>query len=855
MHALLVVIAMLTAGTGPADGPVFSGRPLAAWLAELGDADVLVREEALEVLARAGPAAKETVPQLRKLLRAEPVTLRVRAALALGRITGDNGPAATALAEYLRLAPGTATRQHALQQLQQLGPDGVAAAAAVLELTEHEDLSLRNHAQAVLTAMGPRAVPALVTALKDPQVQRRRQAALVLGRMGPLAQDAAAALEGRLTDEDRAVRVHSARVLWGLGKSTEAVAGVLAAAVRGDDAELRHEALDTVTGFVDARRRPLVRPILEAALRGDDAATRMRAAGALYALDGKAEAVLPVLREGLHSHDRQVWSQAALALAKLGPRAAPAVADLVALLKGLQGGYGSELQEALVQAGPAAVGPVAALLTEPAATPQLIQGASSVLERMGPAAAPKVGPLLGHDNFQVRAAACRVLGHGGRAAKPFVTALADRLQDSQPMVRQAALEAFRMLGPQGRGATEAVLNLAQDPQPFTRLQALMTLEQMGAEPDKARPVVLAALKDSIPMVRAQALATLAVVDPHCPDVVPRARELLQDPATKAQALPVIGRMGTAAGPLAPVLVEMLRREHNVVQRRQLATVLGQVGPAAREAVPELAAMMREHDVFARQVALTALLAIGGGDAKAVPPLVEALRAETQPFQRSRLMELLGQYGPAAAPAADLLLEELKRPSWMHQAQAAAALARIAPERARKEGVPLMEKWLTKDPYRMLAAGALCRMDPTHKAAMAAVRQALADTDAQRSYQRQQAADAVGAIGPAAKDAAADLRAALKAPQPGVRFSAAVALWQVTGKADEAVAVLTEGLGGGERVWRYQAVQKLGVMGPAARSAVPALLRLEDDPDRALRMMATTALRKIDSAAAGRAGLP
>jgi HEAT repeat protein len=854
MHTLLVLTAALAAGADVSKGPVLSGRPLASWVADLADPDVLVREEALEVLGGAGQAAKAAAPEIEKLLRAEPASLRLRAGLALWHIRGDKNLAAEALGNYLRTAPGTNARIRTLMQLRELGAEGAAAVGAVLDLTEDEDMSLRTQARVTISAMGRSALPALAAALGDPAARRRRQAAAVLSSMGPLAGEAATALEGRLADDDLAVRVHSGRALWMAGHSTRRVLDALAAGVRAGDYELRAEALDTVLMFVDSRRRPMVRPVLEAALHAPDPATRMRAAAGLYSIDGKADVVLPVLREGLKSPDRRVWSPAARGLANLGPKAAPAVPALVDLLRRPEGSYAFEVHDALARVGAPAVGPVLEILSDPGASPQQTQGATNALTRMGPVAVPKVGPLLEHHNVLVRAAACRVLGQGGEAARPLVAKLTERLKDDQVQVRQAALEALGNLGPVSRESTDAVVKLAEDPQVWIRVQALQALTQMGTNADKARPAALAALKDANLVVRANGLGLLAATDPRHPDLLPRARDLLKEGMTRSQALAVISRMGAAAAPLAPALVEAMREENNVIQRRQLANILTRVGPAAREAAPELVKLLQDKDLFTRQSAAVALRAVGIRRDE-VPAVVAAIRRDPQSYSRGLLIELLGEQGPAAAGAADLLVEELRRPNWTNQVHAAGALARVAPERARKEGVPAVEKWLQNASYHMAAADAMLRMDPRHKEALATVRKALADDEPTRWYPRQQAAEIIGTLGPAAKDAVPDLRAALKDPQPPVRWSAAFALWQVNGDADAAVTVLVDGLRPGPAPFqRYQAVRKLGDMGPAARGALPELRVLSGDPDIQVRNLAAEAVRKIDPKAR-KAGVP
>src|SRR5262245_15361951 len=96
LFALGLALASLADAAGPAVATLYSGRPLRDWLADLDDEDLLIREEAIEVLAQAGPAAKSAVGRLTKLLAHESRPLRTRAALAVWRISGDARPAVTA---------------------------------------------------------------------------------------------------------------------------------------------------------------------------------------------------------------------------------------------------------------------------------------------------------------------------------------------------------------------------------------------------------------------------------------------------------------------------------------------------------------------------------------------------------------------------------------------------------------------------------------------------------------------------------------------------------------------------------------------------------------------------------------
>jgi len=80
------------------DAPKVGGRPMTFWIDELKSKNPLSREEALLVLADLGPAAKETLPAVEKLLDDQQPSVRRQAALAVWQLGGSKKHAAKALA-------------------------------------------------------------------------------------------------------------------------------------------------------------------------------------------------------------------------------------------------------------------------------------------------------------------------------------------------------------------------------------------------------------------------------------------------------------------------------------------------------------------------------------------------------------------------------------------------------------------------------------------------------------------------------------------------------------------------------------------------------------------------------------
>src|SRR5262249_53179457 len=164
---------------------VFQGKPLSYWVNELQDKDLLVREEALEVLAQLGPAAKEVLPLVTKLVKDEHFTVRYRAALALWKIDRQAKPAVALLLEALK-QPSSGLRLQAVQTLAQFqfGAEAKEVAPALLEALRDPELAVRQQALLTLQQFGAAGVPALTKALDHTDVTLRNQAFTLLGQLG-----------------------------------------------------------------------------------------------------------------------------------------------------------------------------------------------------------------------------------------------------------------------------------------------------------------------------------------------------------------------------------------------------------------------------------------------------------------------------------------------------------------------------------------------------------------------------------------------------------------------------------------------------------------------------------------------
>jgi HEAT repeat protein len=843
---VLLSIVLVVGSAQAADEPLHAGRPLSAWLADLDDADVLVREEALEVLAQAGPTARTAAPKVEKLLADPRRSVRIRAALALWRTTGQADAAVKSLADSLT-DKSRATRLQALQVLMELGPKAVEAVPAIVEQIDDADYAVSNQAQSVLQRIDRAALPGIIKALSDEDVRRRRGAARAL--MASIYRaEARPVLRRRLEDDDLRVRVWCAHSLWLMGQTGGLVPTVLAQAVREGDPALRSQAVDVV--FMVAPRPRTALPILKAAVKTDDARLRVRAATGLWEIEHQVADVLPLFIEGLKNSDLNVWWPAARGVAAIGPEAKEAIPDLIPHLRTPGGAGVNDVADALVRIGPASIGPMVELLRTSSKDGQLSQCAAAVLSRLGPAAVEPVLPLLDHSDLVVRQAACRVIGSLGSGGAPAVSRLTAMLEDKVLNARLSAAQTLGQIGPAAREAVPALVKAASNGAPSSRSSALQALGQIDPGP-KVLPVARKALEDSNVAVRVNGLLLLWQADPKDPNILPQLIKLLEQPGVPGELYLLLGRMGPAAAGATDALKGLLEGP-DVNRRRQAALALGHIGPPARAAANALAQRVNDPDLGTRQNVLTALRSVGGADPKIlVPRLLDVLQKD-QSVNRNLALDLLGQQGTAAADAVPWLVAELKRPQ---QTQAhlklAETLGRIDRERAKKEAVPLLRQLAEDLNLRVPATAALWRIDPDDRQPLTVLVETLERT---AGYAQQLAAEALGTFGDAARPAIPALRNVLNSTDPSVRVNAARSLWQITGDTNTTLPVLIDALRKQQGYFRTRAADKLGEMGSAARSAVPALLEKRHDPDLGVRAAVIRAVQKIDPEAAAREGL-
>jgi HEAT repeat protein len=285
---------------------------------------------------------------------------------------------------------GPAIRAFAAQSLATLGPDpyvlyllGIAARDC--------DESVRCAALVALSHFKPASatvVPMLCTALKDRNVEVRRQAARSLVALGP-APDVTHAL---------------CQVLQHLEPAIAAVAleGLKNASLTQDDA-----------------------PALARALHSKHSDVRVFVATALGGIGARAKEAVPALTEGLQDEDKAVRRQAATSLGTIGPKAWLASRALAGCLQDPDPELRQRAAAALGKIGPDARAAAPALVRA-MKEPGFREHAESALLKIGPEAAPALADALQEKaDYDLRMAQVRLLGKMGADAMAAVSALTD----------------------------------------------------------------------------------------------------------------------------------------------------------------------------------------------------------------------------------------------------------------------------------------------------------------------------------------------------------------------------------------------------------------------------------------------
>lgn len=418
------------------------------------------------------------------------------------------------------------------------------------------------------------------------------------------------------------------------------------------------------------------------------AASRGMARDAAWALGGigpDATGAIPALKRSLRAGDWALRKAAATAAQRVAPESPTVINAIVEMwTHALRSERATERYEAAVALGrlgsraASAIPALAQLADDPTS------GAARALGRMGPAAAPAVGTLvdlLSHPVVHVRRQAADALGRIGPAARSTVPDLVSVIQDDEDTeVRWRSAAAIGMIGARDSGCLDALAEILRGEDPIVRDHVAEALGRLGLPNPDTRADLCEASRSEDPLKRIIPLLALALsANASTTEVAVLTTLMFGDrPDVRVAACRAMGKLGRWATPAVAALKGMVQEEDDTLASAAIEA-LGAIGPGASDAVGTLSiALVHPNPLVCRRAA-RALGRIGPAAGDSVPALMRSLNHENERIILAAA-QALGRIGPQAVEAADALRVLQRHHSAAVRNAASTALAGLAPPR-------------------------------------------------------------------------------------------------------------------------------------------------------------------------------
>ena len=390
----------------------------------------------------------------------------------------------------------------------------------------------------------------------------------------------------------------------------------------------------------------------------------------------------------------------------------------------------------------------------------------------------------------------------GDLAKRLLTPGTDRLETLREIARY---------GPEAKEAVPALLMLLADADPNVKRTALETLGLVGTVGKEHVALLIPLLKDAgFPEGRLFAVDALTLLGGDARPALPEMLGLLKDTNTalRLKAIGIIAAVGAEARAtaLTPLLERL--RDPDMLVARAAADALSKLGKPTKAELPKLTAFLTDKSEPVRQYALVALTDLGDEARPALPDIISVLEADpAAPLRTLALTALLKVQADAAALIVPLT-RALQDSDTKVVVKAAEALAALPAE----SGVlPALLKMMEHaDPVVQKVADDALEMFPFMKVHAKLMNDGLQSKNEALRLRMLKAATKLGADG-------ADT-------VPGLIALVKISMGET----------------------RTMAVNALGALGPAAKSAGPVLAPLMKGIDRKSQLAICLVLGKIEA---------
>ncbi|QDV17077.1 putative lyase [Gimesia panareensis] len=497
--------------------------------------------------------------------------------------------------------------------------------------------------------------------------------------------------------------------------------------------------------------------------------------------------------------------------------------------------------------------------------------AAHQLGELGPSAKSAVPALINvvkDGSVAARSEAIIALGKIGPDAAAAVPELAKILRGYSVILKYNALQSLRQIGPQAKPAMKQISPLLESNNSYLKISAAWAAAKI--DPDnkeilkQAIPILMEGLNVSINEVRNDAALALSQIG--APAVKPLLAELKHEHQAQhtdecRQICDVLAQMGAGGESAIPTLLKIVDKVDDPSLVWRAAHALGNIRSQPDKVVPALTGLLTNESPIVRAHAAISLGDFGPEARSAVPALTKLL-ADPELNVKLDAATALGAIGPAAAPAVPELASAMQAGPVALTLTSASALAGIG-----DASVPALNKMLKDDsPLKLLAVHVLGEIGAASKDSVPELLKLLGSPDPEV---KNTAITSLGEIGPAAKAAEPALLEILKTSEGKTRNAAVFALSKIGSEKaiplikkyaaapgdDErlqlvcawalvrnnphdpetvkaALPGLTKALSDERPLVRREAANAISLMGPQAKSAIPALtavLKEEQNP--------------------------
>jgi HEAT repeat protein len=389
-----------------------------------------------------------------------------------------------------------------------------------------------------------------------------------------------------------------------------------------------------------------------------------------------------------------------------------------------------------------------------------------------------------------------------------VAALVRQLESGSSSEKLDAATRLGHLGPYAGDAVNGLADALASDDPALQYEVLVALGHIGPLATGSIDEVSAVLSSGILPLRTAALDAL--------------RQIGTVPSTVVEQIEDLAADSNAAVMTAAV--------------RCLVTMEREDSASVSAAVPGIIGALSSHRPSVRNAATNALVEIG----ESIVPSLKAPLGSGDAVVRRKSCQVAGRLGVTASSLVPLLVDRLSDEDKLVVRSAASALGDVGSDADLV--LPELQKLLADDSasVRAIALSALMEFGPLANKTIPAVCQMINDDS---TIVRAAAARALGQIGLGSQQAVQALMDAIDDSHGGVTIPAANSLSQLGATAVPALERLLD-----KPEYRDLAVTVLGEIGPAAKTAVPALVALLKSEDEKLRRESFIALATIGPAA-------